>query len=266
LPAAGYALVLVLWTLALLALAVSSFVHAQRVETTLVGLHQQTARARALTESGIWLAIARFFDGEGLVEPVFSAMVDGTSVALRIRPVNAKINLNSADASALDSALASIGVPDGQRVMLVARILDWRDADTEAGARGLEDSGYAGLGLPYGAKDAPFYTVDELRYVPGVEEAVYRRLSPLLTVFGADGAVDAAFASREVLAALPGVTSSSSDDRSPPPGLERGGTFEIESAAELADARSRTVAVVEIARGQDPPFKIAAWTSAGDAL
>ncbi len=262
--ASGYALVLVLWTLALLALAVSSFVHAQRVETTLASLHQRTASARAVAESGIWLAIARFFDGEGPLEPAFATTIDGTSVDVRVRPVSARINLNAADPSVLASALASIGVPEEPRAVLVARILDWRDADGEVGEHGLEDGGYADLGLPYGAKDAPFYTVDELRYVPGMDEAVYRRLSPLLTVLGADGAVDAAFAPRDVLAALPGRTSIAPDGNSPPPRLERGGIFEIESVAALRDARVQAVAVVEIVRGQDPPFRIAAWTSAAD--
>jgi type II secretory pathway component PulK len=78
-------------------------------------------------------------------------------------------------------------VPDGGRQLLMAlpgmtedvadAILDWLDADEEEREFGAESGYYAGLGLPYGAKNGPVETVEELLLVRGV--------TPQL-LFGAD--------------------------------------------------------------------------------
>jgi type II secretory pathway component PulK len=47
-------------------------------------------------------------------------------------------------------------------------IIDWRDADTNPGASGAEDSYYGGLNPPYKAKNQPFETIEELLYVRGM--------------------------------------------------------------------------------------------------
>jgi len=73
------------------------------------------------------------------------------------------------------------------------------------GLNGAEDSAYAAEGLPYGAKDGPFPSVEELRQVLGVTPELYARLAPELTVDSGVDQVDQQFASAAVLAAVQGV-------------------------------------------------------------
>ena len=60
-------------------------------------------------------------------------------------------------------------------------------------------------GLPYGAKDGPFTSVEELRQVLAVTPDLYARLAPELTVDSGADQVDQQFASAAVLAAVQGV-------------------------------------------------------------
>jgi general secretion pathway protein K len=46
---------------------------------------------------------------------------------------------------------------------LVDAILDWRDEDDLHLVNGAEDPDYKAAGLPYGAKDGPFDSLEELQ-------------------------------------------------------------------------------------------------------
>ena len=67
---------------------------------------------------------------------------------------------------------------------LVDPIVDWVDSDTEPLPFGAEDDTYQRLDPPYAAKNGPFDTLEELHMVHGVTDAVYRKISPYLTVYG----------------------------------------------------------------------------------
>ena len=116
-----------------------------------------------------------------------------------------RIDLNQADAKTLTALLMVLEVPDDAAAALADRILDWRDEDDLVGLNGAEDSDYAAEGLPYGAKDGPFTSVEELRQVLGVTPELYARLAPELTVDSGVDQVDQQFASAAVLAAVQGV-------------------------------------------------------------
>ena len=104
-----------------------------------------------------------------------------------------------------DRPLLVLGVAEDEAAALADRILDWRDPDDLAGLNGAEDPDYAAAGLPYGAKDGPFSSVEELRQVLGVTPDLYARLAPELTVDSGAQQIDQQFASAAVLAAVQGV-------------------------------------------------------------
>ena len=52
-------------------------------------------------------------------------------------------------------------------------IIDWRDADSAAGANGAETDYYQELAVPYEAKNAAFETLRELLLVKGIDAAVF---------------------------------------------------------------------------------------------
>ncbi len=77
----------------------------------------------------------------------------------------AKININTAPFEVLE--LLPTMTPE-----FAAAIIDWRDEDDDVTENGAEATMYSLQTLPYGCKNAPFETVEELRLVYGatVEE------------------------------------------------------------------------------------------------
>ena len=79
-----------------------------------------------------------------------------------------KINLNSDPVSTSSQQTLFQGLPN-MTADITAAILDWRDADDEVTTNGAESDTYQMLNPPYRAKNAPFESVEELRYVRGID-------------------------------------------------------------------------------------------------
>jgi general secretion pathway protein K len=222
--ASGIALVLVLWVITLLTVMALGLTAAQRTETALTGNALDGARFRAAADAGIAYAVLNLLappaldsgnlqaDAEG--EPL-TWQPDGTphpwtfaEIPLQISVQNesSRIDLNQADANLLVALLTVLEVPDTEATALADHILDWRDTDDLVGLNGAEDSDYAAAGLPYGAKDAPFSSVEELRQVLGITPDLYQRLAPELTVDVGTNRPNEQFADAVVLAAVQGLT------------------------------------------------------------
>jgi general secretion pathway protein K len=115
-----------------------------------------------------------------------------------------KINLNTADAPTLSLLLQrAAGLAADEAEPIAYAIVDWRDGDSGYGhpRHGAEDTDYTDLDVPYGCKDAPFETVDELLLIQGINRALFDRIRDLVTPFG-DGRVNLNTAPVPVLQAL----------------------------------------------------------------
>ena len=88
---------------------------------------------------------------------------------------------------------------------MVQAIADWRDRDQLRRLNGAERDDYLRAGRPLLPDDGPFASVTMLRYVAGVDDPLYERIAPYLTVMG-DGGVNLNTAPRPVLLAMPGIT------------------------------------------------------------
>ncbi len=210
---AGIALVLVLWVLALLSTMALALMATQRTETALSRNLITTAQGRALAEAGIYYAIARGLvyragsDSEKWQPDGTLRFWDfaGTRVAVAIISEHAYIDLNYASAELLEGLLQTTGVEASQIPALRDAILDWRDDNTERLLHGSEDDAYQAEGRLYGAGDASFTSVSELRQVLGMTPQLYQSMAPALTVYSGRGQVNPSFAPPQVLAALPGM-------------------------------------------------------------
>ncbi|MEO1751950.1 hypothetical protein [Thiofaba sp. EF100] len=207
----GMALILVLWVLALLGTLAMGTTALNQSEILLTRNALDAARLRAAAEAGVALAV------QGLLQPdpvlrwradgtPYEGRFDGVHLRLAVLDETGRIDLNEADEDLLGAALSRAGVEPGQRDALLAAILDFKDEDGERRPGGLEDDDYRALGLPYGAKDAPFEDLDELLLVPGMTQELAQRLRSLLTVHPGHGGVNLWVAEPEVLFALPGAT------------------------------------------------------------
>jgi len=203
----GIALVVVLWVTTLLAVMASSFAIAMRTETLLARNLIESAQAHYLAEAGVERAILELlrrgteerWPTDGSEQEV--ALGNGT-VTVAIVDETAKVDLNTAPAGLLDGLLQSVGITDNlERARLVDAILDWRDNDDLRRANGAEDSDYRASGLPYGAGNSSFESVEELQLVLGVTPELYRKLEGMLTVYSYQDVVNAAVAPRSVLLA-----------------------------------------------------------------
>nr|MBS0020707.1 general secretion pathway protein GspK [Gammaproteobacteria bacterium] len=205
----GMALVVVLWTLGLLAVVAVSFAFEMRVETSSTTHFVQRAQATALAEAAI---------ERGILDLLLSAedaqwKRDGTLYPvpfgegeLRIALIAeaSKIDLNAA-ADELIHGLLLTFAEQSVAVAVADAILDWRDPDHEQRTQGAEDADYMAAGRPYGARDSAYLTVEELDQVLPMSRALYQRLVPLVTAYSGQARVDPMMASREVLLAIPGL-------------------------------------------------------------
>ncbi|MCU7904594.1 MAG: general secretion pathway protein GspK [Candidatus Thiodiazotropha sp. (ex Epidulcina cf. delphinae)] len=183
----GIVLVLVLWTLVLLMTIVSAVSSSVHTESTLAHRQLDQARSRALAEAAFHYAAARAFDPDS--EMAWEAdgqphgwRFDGVEMVIRLQKEQERLDLNGATAQQLDRLLQFVEVDDEVRDGLVDAILDWRDSDSLHRLNGAEDEAYRLAGMPYGAKDAPFTTPDEIGLVLGMTPQLQERLMPHLTL------------------------------------------------------------------------------------
>lgn len=212
----GLALVLVLWTITLLAVIAGSFAYSMRTGTFVTRNAVDIAQARYLAEAGVQRALLALLDpdpaqrwaGNGSVR---AWSFGGGVLAISVRDEAGLIDLNRAPPELLDGILRVGGVPQAARPRLVDAILDWRDADHLNHLHGAEDKAYRLADRAYAAKDAPFEAVEELQLVLGMPVAVFEKLEPFLTVYSGQGGVNQSTAPREVLLALPNADADTVD-------------------------------------------------------
>lgn len=82
---------------------------------------------------------------------------------------------------------AAAGLPRGRMTALAAALTDWMDGDADASPGGGEDARYAGLAAPYRTGGVMLADVSEMRAVAGVDDALYRRLRPLVCALPVSG-------------------------------------------------------------------------------
>ena len=183
----GIVLVLVLWALVLLMVIVSAVSSSVHTESTLAHHQLDQTRFRALADAAFYYGAARGYDRD--VE--MNWRTDGTSYEWRFNEVDMEIrllkeaqrlDLNQVNAQQLNLLLEALEVDPDRQGSIIDAILDWRDEDSLHRLNGAEDDDYHEAGLPYGAKDAPFTTVDELGLVLGIDAELKARLLPYLMV------------------------------------------------------------------------------------
>ncbi|MGH8491456.1 MAG: general secretion pathway protein GspK, partial [Gammaproteobacteria bacterium] len=159
----GFALVIVLWVVALLSIVAASLAFSMRTETTLAHDLVAQAQARALAEAGVYRGILELYNpdrlrrwrGDGSPHRI---RLWGAPVTVSLQDEAGKIDLNSAQRDLLGTLLRASGIDDERRDALLDAIEDWRDADSLRRLNGAEDQEYEAAGRTYGAKDATFNT------------------------------------------------------------------------------------------------------------
>jgi type II secretory pathway component PulK len=93
--------------------------------------------------------------------------------------------------------------PDLRPEELVADIMDWINPGTSRiFGGGSKDTYYEQQIPPYKAKQGKFFTIDELKLVKGIDDRLYRKLKPHLTVYSYDGKINLNQATKDMYRAI----------------------------------------------------------------
>ncbi|QLH39826.1 MAG: general secretion pathway protein GspK [Defluviicoccus sp.] len=215
----GFALLMVLWTLILLAFLAMVFADNARTEVFLARNLVDNAQAEALADGGIYRAAAGLsrdpvdggFYGDGRV---YVWPSEAGEVRFWIRDEGGKVDINNAPAALLRELLVIVGADSKLAESLADAIIDFRDEDDDKQPHGAEVREYRAEGLGYGPKNQRIVLTDELIYVPGMTADLLARLSPFITTFGQDELPHKATAPRQVKAAVIAVLNEGRGGRS----------------------------------------------------
>lgn len=210
----GWALVSVLWTLAILsmmaaateALTISSARISHRAfDNARLDADFHAAVVRGLLAIDDSRVSARWrVDG---VPQHFS--FDGLDMLVSIQSQAGLIDLNAADTDTIAGMFTSAGVAPAAAKTLAANVDDWRTPlnsdDDPSRKQGTTDGLYANAG--YKPRHNPFQTIGELKLVAGMTPALFAQVAPLVTIYSRDADVDETTAPVAVLNALyPGAS------------------------------------------------------------
>jgi general secretion pathway protein K len=209
----GVALVLVIWVSVLLTAIATSFILERRTEALVMHNSMSLARAAAAADAGVQRGVMEMYRGDnspGIWRRDGTPQdwtFDGVAVRVELRDESAKIDINTASDPLLRGLLVSSGLNDEEANKVLDAIVDWRDADSFKRPNGAEEAEYRAAGLTYKPANSQFQAIEELQLVLGMRPEIYRRLAPSITVFSRQPGVNTTIASREVLLAIPGITS-----------------------------------------------------------
>lgn len=194
--------------MALLVVALATLLAYAVTQRSAVDLRRNEALARAADARELALGLEDWalqqlrqdlLDGDGYdslgdawAQPLPPLPVPGGVVTGQLEDLNGRINLNS--------LLRADGERDGLSYQRLQRLLgvlelspaiadavaDWIDGDSTVSGAGAEDLDYLRASPPYRAANRPMVHPAELRWVQGVDEEVYQRLRPHITVLPTD--------------------------------------------------------------------------------
>jgi general secretion pathway protein K len=204
--------VMVILGLGLLAVIATAFTASMRSHVQGAANTVSNAKAEALADAGVQLAISKLVTlrrsppAAGSAWPVAAlvdcAMPNVGTIHVAVEDEAGKIDVNFSDDRLLGGVLRGLGASPDEASKYVDRIVDFRDTDNLRRPHGAELPEYRAASLGYGPKNTLFETFEELEQVLGLPEALRRRLQPLITVHSRREGIDPSRAPQLLLDAL----------------------------------------------------------------
>ena len=189
----GFALVIVLWSLGMLALLGSQLTATARVQMRLATQARDQAMAEAAADGAIREATFILLGGGriGLAGGSLRVRIGDAAVDIVAEDEAAKINPNVVSKDVLRDLLVALGVDQPRAARLAGEIADWRIRSQASILGGLKIDQYRDRGLPYRSGDHAFYSLDEMALLPDMTPDILDRLRPWLSVYHEGGVNDA---------------------------------------------------------------------------
>jgi general secretion pathway protein K len=202
----GFALLVVLWTLVLIAFIVVHVTAAGRVEVQIASNLSANAAAQAAADGAIYQAIFQLSDPRpdqhwGVDGGAHELVIGKSRILLRIEDEADRINPNLASAALLEGLLRACGSEPQRAAATAAAITEWIGSATPARSPAELTAEYRAAGLDYAPPGSPMESIDELGRVRGMTPELLAALRPHVTLFG-PAEPNAASADPIVVAAL----------------------------------------------------------------
>ncbi len=255
----GFVLLIVLWTIALLALIGAHFTGAARQRVATAQLLRANARLEAAADGAVFQTILDLLRTQGIAAAGHrTASIGGIGVQIALRDEAEKVNPNTASPEILQNVLGQAGLAPPEAAKLARVIVDWRTRSPVSVQGQTKAALYQAAGRPYIPTNQPFTNLDEIGFVIGVTPDILTAIRPLLSV------------QREESRALPqGMAAVNQADNEPggvahaSPIVTGNHVWQIDAIAGLADGlTAHRRALVRIKPEPDagtPPFEILDW-------
>jgi len=185
----GFALIIVLWTLVLIAFIVLQITASGRTEIRIAGNLVANAMAEAAADGAIFEAIFNLTEAQA--DQRWS--IDGTThqleigdsrVVVRLEDEAGWINPNTATPALLEALLHVTGSDPESARRVATGIGEWVGSAPVTKSQEARLAEYRTAGLDYGPPSAPLETIDELGRVLGMTPAILTTIRRHLTLFG----------------------------------------------------------------------------------
>ncbi len=178
----GFALLIVLWSMVLLALLGSTITAAGRSETRIAGNLLASAQAEAAADGAVSLAVFHLLDGSNKQWSTgprpYRMRVGGCDVVIALADQRGKIDPNSVPPGIISALLRHQGLAAADAQHVADALTDWRSTN---------DSGlapvYAAEGRRFGPPHESFESLNEIGLVAYVTPRILAMLRPHFSLF-----------------------------------------------------------------------------------
>ncbi len=249
----GFALLIVLWTMALLSLIIAELTSGSRTELKIAQNLVSNGAAQAAADGAAFEAIFDLLNPEesGRWQPGGGAhllVVGSSRVRVSLSNEAGRINPNLAPEALLEALMRVTGSDRETARRLASAIEEWVGRNPAPGGEKAAFARYRAAGLDYGPPGQPLETLGELSHVIGMTPRVFAAIRPHLTLYG-EAEPDPRAADRVVAAAL--ALAPAANAATPPLGLPAAFplllTVRIEAAAQgPGGARATTILIARV--------------------
>jgi general secretion pathway protein K len=185
----GFALLIVLWMLVLIALIVGYVTSTGRREIQIARNIAANAAAAAAADGAVYWAIFALTDPQqdsrlpvdGSVQEM---RIGGSAVSMRLFDENDRINPNLASVKLLEGLLLAVGTPPRTAADLADGITQWVGTARTLRPPDALAAEYQAAGLDYAPPETPLESLEELMRVRGMTAQTFASMRPHLTLFG----------------------------------------------------------------------------------
>jgi general secretion pathway protein K len=200
----GVALLVVLWGSTLAAIVLGALAINAHVEGLQARAQVDQAQTFYAAEAGLEQAVYNLHlkdDARRWISDGRSYRLDVGNILVQVSVMDddGKINLNQADPALIGKLLVASGADPDRAATIVQAMKRWGEAD-----QGVERPQFLAAG--------GFASIEELQRLPGMDQALYRRIESSLTLWQSGGSPNLSHASAPVVAAISNVSLGQASD------------------------------------------------------